>query len=158
MGYAKATGTPEPEQQPFVKPANDAPPMGPSGSSDPPGSVRGGRGFGGDNRRSDNPFEPSEDLKLTEDQKQKWKTAAEFSKAAWDDAREQREWSEFQGIRNEFRKEIEKFLKADQLTKFDELRSRGRESGGRNRGERPSNPSENNRTGPSPSDPVEKQD
>ena len=158
MTLAKeATGTPEAERQPFIPPADDAAPMGPSGSGGPPGSGGGGRGFGSGNRGSSDPFNAPEGLGLTEEQKKKWETAAEFSKAASADAMQQRAWTELRAIRDEFRKEIEKFLKPDQLEKFDAVQSQGRGNNERNRRGRPSNPPESNRTEPSPSGPVGKQ-
>ncbi len=157
MTLAKeATGTPEAKRQPFIPPADDAAPMGPSGTG-ASGSGGGGRGFGSGNRGS-NAFEPSGDLNLTEDQKTKWEEAAEFSKAASADAMQQQAWGELRVIRDEFRKEVEKFLKPNQLEKLDALQGQGRENNGRNRGGRPSNPLETNKTEPPPPGPGEKQD
>ena len=98
----------------------------------PPGS---GRPGGSSGRSSSSVFEAPAELNLNADQKQKWEEAAEFSKAAFDAAMEQRNFQELRTIREDFKKQIKEFLTADQLAKYDELQpQRGRQSGGRQSG------------------------
>jgi len=82
----------------------------------------GGRPSGGD-RSSGSSFEPPEELKLTAEQKQKWEEAAEFSKAAFEDARERQAFTEFRKIREEFGTEIKKFLTAEQVAAYEKSRA-----------------------------------
>ncbi len=101
----------------------------PQGSGDRPS---------GGGRSSGSSFEPLEELKLTAEQKQKWEDAAEFSKAAFEDARDRQASTEFGKIREEFGAEIKKFLTPEQVATYEKLRaqqSQGRSGpGGRGGG------------------------
>jgi len=88
----------------------------------------GGRTSGG-GRITDSSFEPPEELKLTEEQKQKWEDAAEFSKASLDDAMQRQAWGELREIRDEFNSEIKKFLTAEQVTAYEKSRAQQSQSG-----------------------------
>ena len=74
-------------------------------------------------------------MKLTAEQKQKWEDAAEFSKAAFEDAMERQAFAEFRKIREEFGAEIKKFLTAEQVAAYEKLRAR-QSQGGSGRGGR----------------------
>ena len=93
----------------------------PRGSEGSPS--RGGRSTGGS-------FEPLEELKLTEEQKQKWEEEAEFSKAASDAAREQGNYQELRSIREDFIKQIKKFLTAEQVAAYEKSRAQQSQGGG----------------------------
>jgi len=113
------------------------------GSSSRPGIDRPGtsrpRPSGGGGNSAD-AFKAPTELKLTAEQQQKWEGVAEFSKAAFDAAMEQRNFQELRTIREDFKKQIKGILTAEQMAQYEKLQPQrgggggGRPSGGSRRG------------------------
>ena len=113
------------------------------GSSSRPGIDRPGtsrpRPSGGGGNSAD-AFKAPTELKLTAEQQQKWEGVAEFSKAAFDAAMEQRNFQELRTIREDFKKQIKGILTAEQMAQYEKLQPQrgggggGRSSGGSRRG------------------------
>jgi len=110
----------------------------PSGGGTRP-SGGGTRPSGGGGNSAD-AFKAPTELKLTAEQQQKWEGVAEFSKAAFDAAMEQRNFQELRTIREDFKKQIKGILTAEQMAQYEKLQPQrgggggGRSSGGSRRG------------------------
>jgi hypothetical protein len=109
------------------------------GTSRPRPSGGGTRPSGGGGNSAD-AFKAPTELKLTSEQQQKWEGVAEFSKAAFDAAMEQRNFQELRTIREDFKKQIKGILTAEQMAQYEKLQPQrgggggGRPSGGSRRG------------------------
>ena len=121
-----------PEKPDFSKEDEAGRAMAAGSGGGPGGGPGGGRGNSAD------AFKAPTELKLNAEQQQKWEGVAEFSKAAFDAAMEQRNFQELRTIREDFKKQIKGILTDEQMAQYEKLQPQrgggGRPSGGSRRG------------------------